>query len=470
MSHIIRIAVLVTATAGLVATAPAALAQPTLPWTTCTGAGVPPGMECAGLDVPVDWAKPGGAKITLQLARARATGHRKGSVITIPGGPGGSGVEDLKSSWNAYADLRREFDVIGFAPRGSWGSGHLPAECDDPNVSLTIPRNKADYDAAVSQNRTAIERCRSGAPEVFDHLDSASHARDVEAIRVALGDKDFNGLALSYGGVVATTYARLFPKRVRTLFLDGVVDHVRPYSEARRDSYTNVEEFFGRFVKWCQDDTACSLRGKDIPEMWRALVAKADRTPIPVAGTQTAYTGGELQIAASPFLAAGRFQLLADAIAKAANGDASGFGAPLGGRKPAGPAASVAVECGDGLPGFTDHADFKREMLRGKELSRNFPVAGLWRQLQCTGWHLPVANPRTPLTGLDLPPVLAAGTLSDSDGGRAIAGQVRGSSVIKVESFGHGLYGHHRNPCVIDHVDTYFSERRLPPTPTTCPA
>jgi hypothetical protein len=50
--------------------APAALAQsaqPTVKWAPC---GDVPDTECAGLQVPVDYAKPDGAKITLRLGRA----------------------------------------------------------------------------------------------------------------------------------------------------------------------------------------------------------------------------------------------------------------------------------------------------------------------------------------------------------------------------------------------------------------
>jgi len=50
-------------------------------------------------------------------------------------------------------------------------------------------------------------------------------ARDVEAIRAALGEGRLNWLGLSYGSMLGTAYAELFPGRIRAMALDGAVDH-----------------------------------------------------------------------------------------------------------------------------------------------------------------------------------------------------------------------------------------------------
>src|SRR4051794_24884411 len=76
---------------------PAALAQsaqPTLKWAPC---GDVPDTECAGLQVPIDYARPNGANITLRLGRAPAVdpAKRKGMLLILPGGPGAGILEEL---------------------------------------------------------------------------------------------------------------------------------------------------------------------------------------------------------------------------------------------------------------------------------------------------------------------------------------------------------------------------------------
>ncbi|SDN19829.1 hypothetical protein [Allokutzneria albata] len=46
--------------------------------------------------------------------------------------------------------------------------------------------------------------------------------------------------------------------------------------------------------------------------------------------------------------------------------------------------------------------------------SPDVPMAGIWRSSQCTGWELPVANPRASLAGVKIPPVLGAGGPEDN--------------------------------------------------------
>ena len=46
-------------------------------------------------------------------------------------------------------------------------------------------------------------------------------ARDLEAIRIALGEPKLDYLGYSYGTVVGATYAQMFPTTVRRMVLDG---------------------------------------------------------------------------------------------------------------------------------------------------------------------------------------------------------------------------------------------------------
>jgi pimeloyl-ACP methyl ester carboxylesterase len=104
---------------------PADWVPPVLKWTDCD---VGTNTECTRLEVPLDWADPSGPKIELALARQRATGNRVGTLLSNPGGPGGSGLELL--SYNAFSrTVNRHFDVVSWDPRGVGGS--TAATCGD---------------------------------------------------------------------------------------------------------------------------------------------------------------------------------------------------------------------------------------------------------------------------------------------------------------------------------------------------
>lgn len=71
--------------------------QPDTGLVSCAGT-----FQCATLTVPLDYANPAGRSIVLAVIRARATdsAYRIGSLITNPGGPGGSGVEFVRQSYS----------------------------------------------------------------------------------------------------------------------------------------------------------------------------------------------------------------------------------------------------------------------------------------------------------------------------------------------------------------------------------
>ena len=49
-------------------------------------------------------------------------------------------------------------------------------------------------------------------------------ARDLDAIRAALGDEKLTYLGYSYGTRIGSAYAEAFPHNVRAMVLDGAVD------------------------------------------------------------------------------------------------------------------------------------------------------------------------------------------------------------------------------------------------------
>ncbi|WP_249125194.1 alpha/beta fold hydrolase [Saccharopolyspora erythraea] len=459
------------ALAGVLGTSAAGVAEaaPPLEWKSCGGA-LPVEMECATLDVPVDWEGPQGRKIALELARAKATGARAGAVVLNPGGPGNSGTGALSRSLAHFTELRRQFDVVTWNPRGGGATRDLPEVCYRTGPRFETPRTRDEFDRVVREGRAAVDRCRAADRELVDHVDSRTNARDLDAIRAALGEPELNYLGNSYGGVIGASYARVFPGRVRTMFLDSIVDHVSDFEVVERQQYQQSERAFAGLADWCATTPSCKQHGQDLGAAWRALLAAADLSPIPARGSvpQATYDGDRLVFAGSVLaLNPELWQKFSDALEQARNGDAALFHEYAGGRQPMAPSAGVAMECADGVA-FRDYEDYEAALARGAELSPNFPGLYATRELMCTSWTGPVANPRGPLPP-GLPPMFGTGGWREFESVQNVLSQVPGSVGVKFDGPQHGLYLNEADKCVIGHADRYFTDRALPPAGTACP-
>ncbi|RCV48236.1 hypothetical protein DEF23_23800 [Marinitenerispora sediminis] len=462
------------ATAASAAEAPepaADRAAPGLDWGACEGLDADTGMECASLRVPVDWDRPRGRQITLVLGRLPATGQAEGTVLVNPGGPIGAANWYLTEYGEPFAGLRETRDIVTWDLRGGPMGGGMSTTLDCTWTSTRqpeVPRDQAAFADLAAANRAVADECRDNDPALFDNMDSASHARDMEAIRRALGEERLTLHMTSYGGFLGQAYARLFPDRVRTLYLDGVPNHDSDalYVQMAADG----EAAFDRFVDWCAAEEACALHDRDVPDAWQELVAAANTEPIPLSVADGAYTGRHLQDAAWGVLVSARpgdaWLRLAEAVVAAENGDASGFVADPRNPYPSIPGPGV-VECLD-LPRPRDHADLAATL---GEIQRAAPnmggrLQGLGGVLSCVGWPTPVTNPPAPLPE-GLPPLLGVGTWMDGASTERVVQQVPGSVMVRRDGPGHGLYWN-GDACVVEHADRYLLTGELPPAGTEC--
>ncbi|WP_170990742.1 alpha/beta fold hydrolase [Herbidospora galbida] len=456
--------------------APAAAREPL--WRDCAGRDLPADMRCATIEVPVDWAEAGGPRITLDLVRLPATepARRIGSVLGVPGGPGASGVEDLKRAAAGLADLRRRFDLVAYDPRTSVWLDRLPPACLEPATTLSEPVSRTDYRALTEAMAAGFAACREAdTTGLFATMDSLSVAKDMDAIRRALGEERLSFMANSYGGAPAVAYARLFPRRIRAMYLDGTANHVDGWLTQTLRTLPVMEETLTRFAAWCAATPACALHGQDVKAVWRELTEGADRTPIRV--TSPHFGEGELTgwhlrsfgFTADPGPGNARWSAFADAIAKAVRGDGSGFAdAALGNARAWATPGALAMTCGDGR-GYTGYAQLEEFRRQARQASPNFGGAA-FDALGCTGWPLRVANPPRPLPTRELPPLLGAGSMwGDYVWTESLIRKVPGSVTVGYDGPGHALYLWGKK-CPIRYATTYLTDLRLPPPGTVCPA
>ncbi|MFD0823408.1 alpha/beta fold hydrolase, partial [Micromonospora zhanjiangensis] len=237
-------------------------------------------LRCAGLELPIDWAHPAAGTFELALARHAATdpGARIGPLLINPGGPGGSGVSyALRARDEFTPDVLRRFDIIGFDPRGVARSS--PVRCSRDLLAAGpagLPESQAQYDQLLDYNRRLARDCRAHTGPIFDHVDSVNVARDMDAIRAALGERQINYYGISYGTLIGQMYAELFPDRARALVIDSNMDHSLGTGAFMRTEAVGAETSFGEFAAWCDRAATCALHGRDVPAVFDDLMRRAD--------------------------------------------------------------------------------------------------------------------------------------------------------------------------------------------------
>ncbi|SDL82423.1 alpha/beta hydrolase fold [Geodermatophilus siccatus] len=270
-----------------------------LAWAGCgtTAEATAAGVECATADLPMDYDEPDGERVQIAVARVPATdpADRIGSLFFNLGGPGGSAVDALQAVGpGVFAALNQRFDIVGFDPRGVGQSTPAVACQSDQQVqdqqSPQFPTPlDIDVDAYVAEAQTYVDACLASNGEILEHLSTANVARDMDALRAAVGDEQLTYLGFSYGTFLGATYASLFPDNYRAMVLDGAVDpdeYINDPLSTRAVQTAAFETALARFTEACAvDQVACSGFGGADPYLaYDQLLAAAEESPIPADG------------------------------------------------------------------------------------------------------------------------------------------------------------------------------------------
>ena len=210
--------------------------------------------QCGFLEVPRDYAKPAGAKIRLAVSRIRHTAaDYQGVMLVNPGGPGGAGL--MLSVLGDYVPegAGQSYDWIGFDPRGV-GASRPALSCDDEYFGYDrpqyLPSTRAIEKAWLARAAAYAKACdRAGGP-LLDHLQTTDTVRDMESLRVALGQEQINFYGFSYGTYLGQVYATLHPQRVRRMVLDGNVDPRRVWYDANLDQDVAFDRNIKLYFAW----------------------------------------------------------------------------------------------------------------------------------------------------------------------------------------------------------------------------
>ncbi|HTQ04527.1 MAG TPA: alpha/beta hydrolase [Polyangiaceae bacterium] len=462
-----------------------------LDWSDCGG-----GFECTTAALPLDYSKPRGDTVAVAVTRlpAQDRARRVGSLFINFGGPGGDAVASLQAfGADLFATLNQRFDIVGFDPRGT-GQTQYAIDCaiDQEKLGLyrqpfTTPDN-ADPDRMLTDAQTYVDACVSKNPTILPYASTADAARDMDALRAAVGDPRLNYLGFSYGTFLGATYASLFPGRYRALVLDGALD---PDAYINRPSATLLAQNGGfdraldRFFQACAvDQTAClGFGGSDPHAAFDNLVASARVQSLPAAGDDPRPVGGD-DILAAAFVvlyAKQNWPLLAQSLALASQGDGSGirfladafYGRlddgtydPLSDRYFV--LGAVEQVYSSDIQGFLQNG-----ALSWSEFDHAWWNAGYYAELPLGLFSVHAKNPfRGPFRAArSSPTVLVVGTTYDPatpyrDAKRMVA-ELGNARLLTMQGDGHTAYGGNSS-CIDSAVEAYFLRGTLPKAGTVC--
>jgi pimeloyl-ACP methyl ester carboxylesterase len=457
-------------------------ATSTLHWQACSGQLA--GLQCASLQVPLNYADPGGRKITIALSMVPATApasQQQGVMLVNPGGPGEPGRSFAGFIASGVSpQVRADYDIVGFDPRGVAGSS--PAlSCDPaffqgvrPNY---IPANAAAEQVLVNRAKQYAAGCEQRFGWFLPYETTASTARDMDQIRQAFGVRQVTYYAFSYGTYLGQVYGTMFPGQVRRMVLDSTVD---PTGAWYADNISQDYAFQGRlaaFFAWtAKYDSRYHLgsTAAQVQASYYRIRAKLGQSPVPgpdgspLIGPDelddTILVGGYLNTLWPEFAQAlqqyteGNTDLLVSAYSQEGAQNENAF------------AVYNAVECGD-VNWPRSWAKWQSDTLHVYQTAPFQAWDNAWFNAACAFW--PVSGPAEPfqVNGAKLPPVLMLqGTL---DAATPYAGAQNAHKLLPTARMvvvqGGGNHGQSlaspADDCVQNYLNSYLLSGAVPEKP-----
>jgi len=470
---------------------PPAGARGTLGWQRCGD-----GLECARLDVPVDRRVPDGEQVSLALIRApaRDRSRRIGSLVVNYGGPGDAGTQTLPLALDEIpAEIRDRFDIVSFDPRGTGGSRAL--DCVDDAASDTLASEDPTPDdlgelvrffTGESSSVDVVGACVARYGSWLAAVGTRNVARDLDRIRIALGEERLDFLGYSYGTVLGAVYAQEFPDHVRTMVLDGAVDLSATPAEDQAANAAGFEHALDQFLDWCANTRTCAFRSGGDPRA--ALTRLRDRfeqgLTVPVRGGRRAVvTSFYVALLASLYDRSQGWPTLAAALQGVDDGDGTGLqiladaflGRDANGHHDALQEAIGPIRCADRPAPIVAFPEYRAGF---EDAVRRYPFFGALVGSIQSGCdpRLPAPDPADLLgdvTAAPRAPVLVIGTTGDPAtpyvGATDLQRRITGSRLLTYESTEHSAYGR-GVACIDDAVDHYLITTKLPPRRSRCTA
>ncbi|MFG1602970.1 alpha/beta hydrolase [Actinoplanes sp. NPDC049265] len=453
---------------------PAQFTKQPLQWQSC-GDDTPADLRCATVRAPVDYLRPDAGSLELTFSRLATSvpAKRRGVLFFNPGGPGAPGLEVQWRAERLPKSVLEQYDLIGFDPRGIGRSSPISCGLTGDEAVQSTPYRPEMFDHDVAIARAVAAKC--AATPHAGYISTRNTARDMDLIRMMLGERKISYFGVSYGTYLGAAYTQMFPDRTDRVVLDSNLDPARIWRGVFDAMGDGVVDAFDRFTAWTaqRDSTYHFGRTPDTVEktFWD-LAGQVRRHPIDVGGSDYTEQSARSDMANAAISGPQDGAAFIQELQRALRGEPHDLVIPeLGGGDDAFTSLFWSVLCNDsstwprGRQGALDdiNASIRRYPLAGDFLTNVNPCA-FW-SLTRDEPDLKIANRVPALLVQDEWDLQTPGPM-----GEGMHRALRGSRLIMVkQGRAHGVYDD-GNTCAVEAVNAYLTTGMLPKRDITCTA
>jgi pimeloyl-ACP methyl ester carboxylesterase len=336
----------------------------------------------------------------------------------------------------------------------------------------------AGFAAARTQAQGYTTDCEQALGDKLGDFNTMNTVRDMDLIRQAVGDARLNYLGFSYGTVLGSQYAHMFPDKVRVAVLDGAVDPSVNSITSFGDQMKGFEQAFDQFAANCLTVSPCKSLGNPRQAAY-TIFANVQKNPLDT-GTSRPLTWSLAELGVLEALYSQQsWPTLASAMISALQGDGSGLltlADEYAQRNDDGTYsnlmdANMVIDCNDSDVNPTD-AQIQQT---AAQWITDDPRFGKWSAaslFDCQNWPAKQDPPPSP-TAPTSAPILVVGNTHDPatpyQGAKNLTAVLGSAELLTWNGEGHTSYLS-GNQCVDDYVNAYLLTAKLPPQHTVCPA
>lgn len=335
----------------------------------------------------------------------------------------------------------------------------------------------ADQQKYLQTAKAYAQQCKAKMGDLLSHVGTRNVARDHDVARRALGDSKLTYLGLSYGTSIGAVYAAMFPKRVRALVLDGVVDTGQSGMESAESQGKGFDLAFSHFAADCQAQGPMCVAGPDATATFQLVAAKLEAAPVPSSQADRPAGPGELyQGTLQTLYKKEMWPTLAKALAAANRGDGTllvkvtdeylkikGKGEPSLQTD-----GFAAVSCRD----TECPRDSNAVLAAARKAKATAPLFGEFAVnggINCAQWSVK-ADPLGAQEVSGAAPILVVGTTGDPAtpyaATQTVAKRIKGSVLLTYQGDGHVAFA--TSKCASKAEVKYLLTLELPPPGTQC--
>ncbi|WP_428407058.1 alpha/beta fold hydrolase [Hyphococcus sp.] len=248
-------------------------------------------ISCSLLEVPENREKARSRMIELHVVKLHARQpddwdteekgewtKREDPIVYLTGGPGAQAagyVDRFKD--HGIRDAR---DLYILEQRGIGWSADF---CQDYALFDPSAANSPDWATYQQAGLDAMDACFAKAKAARVDLsgyNTIENARDVHALRQALGFDQWNVWGISYGSILGQAYLKQDPEGIRAAVIDAIVPLQQDVT------FHHIARYYDRDLNLleaaCQEDGACAKDFPNLVENYKAAIRKAAAGPIEI--------------------------------------------------------------------------------------------------------------------------------------------------------------------------------------------